>query len=134
MEPSTVHHYKPLWTLVGGGIYPRELSKRSEASVIPEGAEWLRDTVTSFVPDSNEIMLQSGSRLNDDYLVVCLGMHFDWEKIEGLKGNIGNHGICSNYSYETVQYTWPLIESFKGGMPCSPILIRLLSVVVLCKR
>ena len=24
VEPSSTHYYQPLWTLVGGGIFPRE--------------------------------------------------------------------------------------------------------------
>ncbi|GJL61604.1 MAG: pyridine nucleotide-disulfide oxidoreductase [Nitrospirales bacterium] len=115
VEPSTVHHYQPLWTLVGGGIYPREFSERREASVIPEKAEWLHETVAGIDPKKNEVFVQSGLRLRYDYLVVCPGMQLDWEKIEGLKGNIGKFGICSNYSYETVQHTWPTIEGFKSG-------------------
>ena len=33
VEPAEVHYYQPLWTLVGGGIYPREESARPMADV-----------------------------------------------------------------------------------------------------
>ena len=39
IEPSEKHYYQPLWTLVGGGIFPREESERNEADYIPDGAE-----------------------------------------------------------------------------------------------
>ena len=31
IEPSDKHYYQPLWTLVGGGVFPREESERDEA-------------------------------------------------------------------------------------------------------
>ena len=31
IEPSTHHFYQPLWTLVGGGVFPKEESMRQEA-------------------------------------------------------------------------------------------------------
>ena len=115
VEPSTVHYYQPLWTLVGGGVCEKEVTERSEASVIPERAEWVRDAVAKFDPKQNEVGLQSGRRLTYDYMVVCPGIQLDWSHVEGLEGNVGKHGICSNYSYDTVQDTWPTIQGFQGG-------------------
>ncbi|MBM4304718.1 MAG: pyridine nucleotide-disulfide oxidoreductase, partial [Deltaproteobacteria bacterium] len=30
LEPSPFHYYQPIWTLVGGGIFPKEISQRPE--------------------------------------------------------------------------------------------------------
>ena len=30
IEPSKKHYYQPLWTLVGGGVFPKEISERNE--------------------------------------------------------------------------------------------------------
>ena len=35
IEPSDKHYYQPLWTLVGGGIFPKRRSERNEATLIP---------------------------------------------------------------------------------------------------
>ena len=115
VEPSTVHYYQPLWTLVGGGVCEKQVTERSEASVIPDRAEWVRDTVATFDPKRNEVGLSSGRRLSYGYLVVCPGIQLDWNHIEELEGNVGRHGICSNYSYDTVQDTWPTIQGFQSG-------------------
>ena len=48
LEPSGKHYYQPLWTLVGGGVYPREATELDEASVIPKGVKWIQDAVTEF--------------------------------------------------------------------------------------
>ena len=37
IDPAEFHYYQPLWTFVGGGVYPREHSQRRMADVIPPG-------------------------------------------------------------------------------------------------
>ena len=63
-----------------------------------------------------------------EYLVVALGIQLDFKRIPGLIDALrqpGN-GVCSNYSYETVEKTWQSIQSLKGGnavftLPNTPI-------------
>ncbi len=46
IEPSSKHYYQPLWTLVGGGVFPKEASERDEAAYIPNGSVWMQDAVS----------------------------------------------------------------------------------------
>lgn len=115
IDPSETHDYQPLWTLVGAGVLPREAARRREADLIPAGVEWVRDAVAEFDPDAHAVTTSAGSRLGYDALVVAAGLQLDWGKVKGLEGNIGTHGICSNYSFETVTSTWDAIRSFAGG-------------------
>ncbi len=116
VEPSDKHYYQPLWTLVGGGIFPRETSQRNEADYIPAGAKWVRDFVESFDPENNSIRTRQGNTLEYDALVVCPGIQINWTAIKGLtKEIVGQHGICSNYTFETVNSTWKTLQAFKGG-------------------
>ncbi|MCB9731923.1 MAG: NAD(P)/FAD-dependent oxidoreductase [Deltaproteobacteria bacterium] len=126
VEPATVHYYQPLWTLVGGGVFDRQASARPMASVMPSGATWIQDAVEAFDPANNAVTLSSGRTLTYDQLVVAPGIQLDFGKIEGLAGNVGKHGICSNYSYETVGSTWDNIRALKKGkavftFPATPI-------------
>ncbi len=115
IEPSEKHYYQPLWTLVGAGVFPREESERNEADYIPQGATWIKDKVAEFIPEKNKVKLASGKEIGYDYLVVAAGIQIDWDAIPGLKENLGKNGVCSNYSYETVNSTWENIRNFKGG-------------------
>ncbi len=115
LEPSEVHYYQPMWTLVGGGIYPKEYSQRPEASLIPRDATWIKDAVASFCPEENYAVTQSGQRIDYEYLIVATGLKIDWNKIPGLAESVGKNGVCSNYSFETVDSTWENIRNFKGG-------------------
>lgn len=126
IEPSTKHYYQPLWTLVGGGVFPKERSERSEASVVPAGVTWIRDAVVEVCPQEDGVLTAGGDRITYRFLVVAPGIQINWGDIEGLPGALGKDGVCSNYSYDSVDKTWEFIRSFKGGnavftQPATPI-------------
>lgn len=116
VEPSPTHYYQPLWTLVGGGVFPREGSARSEADLMPDEVTWIREAATAVDPDRRQVTTATGT-LTYDFLVVAPGVVPQWTKIPGLATSVGKpgSGVVSNYSYETVESTWKAIRSFRGG-------------------
>ena len=126
IDPQKKHYYQPLWTLVGGGAAQKEQTERDQSSVIPEGANWLAERVSSFTPDKNELITEEGTKVTYEYLVVATGIQLNWSKVPGLKESIGTDGVCSNYEYQYVDSTWENIKNFKGGnaiftMPNTPV-------------
>ena len=117
LEPSEVHYYQPLWTLVGGGVFPKEASMRREADDIPRGAEWIREGAAEMDPDRNQLTTTGGRVIGYDLLVVAPGIQLDWNRIPGLAESVGKPGtgVVSNFSYETVSSTWAAIRTFRGG-------------------
>lgn len=115
IEPSEKHYYQPFWTFVGGGVVTREQSVKPMAELIPQGATWIRDAAAEFDPANNSLKTRGGKEIGYDYLVVCPGLQIDWDKIPGVKEAVGKDGVCSNYSYDTVNTTWENIRNFKGG-------------------
>jgi sulfide:quinone oxidoreductase len=128
VDPSEKHYYQPIWTLVGAGVFPKEVSERSEADYIPPGAEWIKAAVTSFDPENNSVTLSDGSSHTYDVMIVAAGIQIDWNKIPGLTESLGKPGtgVCSNYSYDTVESTFENIRNLKKGTaiftePTTPI-------------
>ncbi|MEQ8700754.1 MAG: FAD/NAD(P)-binding oxidoreductase [Bauldia litoralis] len=115
VEPASSHYYQPAWTLVGGGVYPLEKTRRAEASLVPSGVTLIVDAAKEFRPDDNAVVLESGDVVTYDYLVACPGLVLDWDKIDGLPAALGTNGICSNYSADYAEYTWSCIQSLKSG-------------------
>jgi sulfide:quinone oxidoreductase len=117
VEPSATHYYQPLWTLVGGGIFPREDSARDEADLIPDDMTWIREAATAVDAPQRSVTTTAGETLTYDFLVVAPGVVPQWAKIPGLAESVGRAGtgVVSNYSYETVASTWAAIQSFRGG-------------------
>jgi sulfide:quinone oxidoreductase len=115
IEPSDKHYYQPLWTLVGGGIFPPEESERPEADLIPYGVTWIKDRVDAFVPHENKVITQASGEIAYDYLVVAPGMQINWDQVKGLREALGKDGVCSNYSIQTVASTWKFVKSLRQG-------------------
>lgn len=126
IEPSEKHYYQPLWTLVGGGVYPKDVTERNEKDYIPAGVTWIKDRVESFDPENNAVATSGGDRVVYDFMVVCPGIQLNWDAVKGLKDAVGKNGVCSNYSYQTVDSTWENIRNLKSGVavftqPSTPI-------------
>jgi sulfide:quinone oxidoreductase len=115
IEPSSKHYYQPLWTLVGAGVVKKETTEHEESRYIPRGVKWIKDYVEDVDPDSNRVITRNGDEIHYDYLVVAPGIQLNWDKVKGLKETLGKNGVCSNYSYELVDYTWETVRNFKGG-------------------
>jgi sulfide:quinone oxidoreductase len=127
LEPSQHHDYQPGWTLVGGGVFSLEETRRREVDLIPAGVTWIREGAASFDPASNSLTTSGGSRLSYDVLVVATGLKLCWDAIEGLPEALGSGGICSNYSRSMAAYTWECLQAFKGGtalFTCPPMPIK----------
>ena len=117
IEPSAKHYYQPLWTLVGGGIFPKEESERDEAAFIPEGVTWIQEAATAIDPERRTVQVTTSGSITYDFLVVATGVEMYWTKIPGLAESVGRPGtgVTSNYSYDTVASTWDAIRTFRGG-------------------
>lgn len=115
VEPGTEHYYQPAWTLVGGGAYNIEDTSRPMGYVIPQGACWIKASVSAFAPDRQVVLLSDGTELGYQQLIVCPGLELAWEKIEGLEDTLGKNGVTSNYRHDLAPYTWELVRSLRGG-------------------
>jgi sulfide:quinone oxidoreductase len=126
IEPDEGHYYQPLWTLNGAGIGNRKQTRRPQSDVIPPDVDWLQDAVEKIDPEHNQLVTRGNTTVEYGWLILAPGIQLDWDEITGLEGNVGSHGICSNYSYDTVDTTRRELESFDGGravftMPTTPV-------------
>lgn len=115
IDPADKHYYQPAWTLVGGGVFDINKTERSEVSVIPKGAKWIKQKVSGFAPEENAVMLENGDRVTYDYLIVAPGIQLNWNAVKGLEETLGKNNVCSNYSFKYAPYTFECIKNFKGG-------------------
>jgi sulfide:quinone oxidoreductase len=124
IDPSDTHYYQPAWTLVGANTYDFDKTARTMSSLIPKGVEWVKESVTEFVPDENSLKTDKDKTLSYDFLVVCPGLRMAPELVKGLKEAMDAGVVCSNYT--NPHHTWDTLKNFKGGtalfsMPTTPI-------------
>lgn len=126
IEPSSNHYYQPAWTLVGGGAFDINKTRRNEGDCIAAGVKWIQKRVAGFEPDKNAVVLDDQSRVEYDYLIVAAGIQLDWNKIEGLEETLGKNGVTSNYRFDLAAYTWDCVRNMNSGravftQPVGPI-------------
>lgn len=115
IEPSECHYYQPGWTMVGGGVFKPEETRRSTLDLIPRQAKWIHSAASRFYPEKNQIELVDGDLVSYDYLVVSPGIKLAWDQIEGLEETLGKQGVTSNYRFDLAPYTWQLVQSLNSG-------------------
>ncbi|MCX4767739.1 NAD(P)/FAD-dependent oxidoreductase [Streptomyces sp. NBC_01275] len=126
LEPADVHWYQPLWTLVGGGRAPLGVTRRSEASVMPRRARWIREAAVAVDPEEGTVTTRAGRVIGYDFLVMAPGLQLDWGEVPGLDAAVGHGAVSSNYSAEHAPYTWELIRGLRSGtavftQPAGPV-------------
>lgn len=115
IDPSNHHDYQPAWTLVGGGAYRAEDTRRALHDCLPHDVRHIAQRVNALLPDERLVELDDGSRVAYDYLVVAAGIQINWNAIDGLADALGKNGVTSNYRYDLAPYTWELVRQFRGG-------------------
>ncbi|MCB2113397.1 MAG: FAD/NAD(P)-binding oxidoreductase [Parvularculaceae bacterium] len=115
IEPKEQHYYQPGWTMVGGGVFDFDFTVRPESSCIPRRAKWIKSAAKEFVPESNTVVIDDGTRVEYDYLIAAPGLKLNFAAIPGLEETLGENGVTSNYKPGLARYTWDLVKNFNGG-------------------
>jgi sulfide:quinone oxidoreductase len=115
IEPRSRHLYQPLFSHIAGGTADALEAVRLQSAVMPKGVTWIQDKATDVSTDARTVLLESGSAVTYDHLVVCPGIQNDWTAIPGLKEAMeGPHG-ASNYEYELAPKAWKLFKDLTHG-------------------
>ncbi|RLU21349.1 hypothetical protein DMN91_005722 [Ooceraea biroi] len=128
VEPSDVHYYQPLFTLIGGGISPFKSSRRYMKDVLPKNARWIKASVVGFQPDVNKVMTHNGDTIEYEIMIVALGLQLYWDKVSGLIESLHNPNfqVCSIYGPDTVSQVYENVKKTSSGtaiftFPNSPV-------------
>ena len=124
IEPADAHYYQPAWTLVGAGAFDFEATKKSMASVMPKGVDWIKDFASTISPENNSLSTRTSGDITYDYLILSPGLVMEPSMIEGLEESLDKGVVCSNYT--DPKHTYEVLKNFKGGnaiftQPSTPI-------------
>lgn len=126
IDPASEHYYQPGWTLVGGGVFDADQTRRAMTAVLPEGVVHYACSAAGIDPDRGVVRLDDDRTLNYRALVVVPGLELHWDAIDGLAGTLGKCGVTSNYRFDLAPYTWSLVKGLRQGralftQPAMPI-------------
>lgn len=115
IDHADQHAYQPAWPLVGSGDEKKEHTVKPMEKVIPKETDFIQQEVTGIDPDNNTVLLGNETTITYDYLVVALGLKLDFEEIDGLTETLGKNGVCTNYLYDYVDYTFETLKQTNTG-------------------
>ncbi len=106
------YHYFPAFfpDVALGEAEPDDV--RAPAAYMAErfGAKFVKDEVVHIDPGNRRVDLKSGKSLEYDYLFVCLGTRYAWERYPGLA-----EAAYHNYTLEGALKLREALAQFKGG-------------------
>ncbi|MEV0359253.1 FAD/NAD(P)-binding oxidoreductase [Nocardia sp. NPDC050697] len=114
IEPDAVHTYRPLLSYVGGGQARLTAAERTQRSVTPAGASWIRDAVAAVEPAAHRVLCESGAVVGYRDLVVAPGLVPDADALPGLDAALDAPGVTSNY-LDRAARTWELVRTLAPG-------------------
>ncbi|MHA7143750.1 NAD(P)/FAD-dependent oxidoreductase [Arthrobacter sp. TmT3-37] len=115
VEPRSRHLYQPLFSHIAGGTADAFDAVRLQSAVMPMGVTWIQDKATDVSTGTKTVLLESGSAVTYDHLVVCPGIQNDWAAIPGLKDAMEGPYGGSNYEYELAPKAWKLFRELTSG-------------------
>jgi sulfide:quinone oxidoreductase len=115
VEPRQHHLFQPLFSHVAGGVARAGMAVRPQASVMPDGVGWIRDSVVDLQPESGTVVLASGDRVTYDHVIVCPGIQLDWDRVPGLAAALSTPSVASHYEFELVPKASRLLRDLRRG-------------------
>lgn len=120
--------YQSGQTLVGGGLTTLDDITVDYDTRAPSDINRINQLAQKIIPEENRVVLEDGTELSYDYLVLALGTHPQLDLTPGLRESLENEAIpvATNYLPEYAVKMNKLRSEFKGGnaiftMPQSPI-------------
>ncbi len=110
-----VHRYKPLLNYVAGGEAKMADLERPMSDVVPDGCEWIRDSVEAVDPAAMTVRTRSGRTLHCATLVLCPGLEEDWDATPGLQAAYADGWAASSYVPGSTPTVWPRLTSLRSG-------------------
>lgn len=119
--------YQPGNTLVAAGIFDKSEIDYDTKDFVPKGVTLLKDKAVEFNPESNKVVLESGTVLDYDFLIVASGLVLNYGAIKGLEeigsaytnGDsskilkvFGDSGITSVYNADSAVAMWEQMQKF----------------------
>ncbi len=114
IDQASSHFYQPGFLFIPFGIYSKEMVARPLSNFIPAGVEHINTKAELIEPENNTVILQDGTKINYDFLVIATGSRIVPDEIEGLTGGWGKD-IFDFYTIEGSVALADYLRNWKGG-------------------
>ncbi|KPK84430.1 MAG: oxidoreductase [Bacteroides sp. SM23_62_1] len=109
------HYYQPGFLFIPFGIYTRQDVTKPKANFIPSGVKLMFNKIDRIEPEKNKVLLEGGTILNYDWLIIATGTRMVPEETPGLKDKLWYKKIFDFYTIEGAIALYEFFRSWEGG-------------------
>jgi sulfide:quinone oxidoreductase len=109
------HYYQPGFLFIPFGIYTRQDVIKPKADFIPSGVTLLFDKIDRIEPDKNRVLLDDGTILSYDWLIIATGIRMAPEETPGLKDKLWYKKIFDFYTIDGAVALYEFFRKWEGG-------------------
>lgn len=115
VDQEKTHYYQPGYLFIPFGIYkPKDVVKKID-KFIPKGVKWVREVINRIDKDSDTVLLENGTSLKYDLLIIATGTDIVPDEIEGMPGEYWQKDIFDFYTYDGSVNLANKLEKWEGG-------------------
>ncbi len=115
VDNDKTHYYQPGFLFIPFGIYNRDDVIKPKADFIPSGVHMIFNSIDKIEPKDNRVLLDGGTVLNYDYLIVSTGTNIDIDETPGLNGELWRKQIFDFYTLSGAVALREFFKDWEGG-------------------
>jgi len=109
------HYYQPGFLFMPFGIYTEKDVVQPKRRFVPRGVDSLQAKVDRVDAEQNQVLLQDGTPLSYDLLIIATGVHPMPDQTEGLLDGDWQKRIFEFYTFEGARRLAEKLHDFEGG-------------------
>ncbi len=114
VDAHAEHYYQPGYLFIPFGIYRPEEVVKPKARFIPSGVDLIMGEIDRVVAEENKVLLEDGSELPYDYLIIATGTTPRPKETPGMAEDMGGN-VHEFYSYPGAVALAEKLRTWEGG-------------------
>lgn len=115
VDESKIHYYQPGYIFIPYDIYSPEEVYKPVAEFIPDGVELVTAKIDRILHDENKVLLEDGSGLDYDILIIATGTRPAPEETEGMLGSEWGKSVFEFYTFKGSVALRDKLRTWGGG-------------------
>ena len=115
VDRAAHHDYQPGYLFMPFGIYSADDVRRPMKRTIPRGIDYREADVDRIDAEANRVLLQDGSEISYDILIIATGVHPAPDQVEGMVNGDWRKNVHEFYTFEGAEALTQRLKSWPGG-------------------
>lgn len=115
VDPNPIHYYQPGYLYMPFGIYQEKDVFQKKQRYLPSRVRYMQQSVTMIEAAQNRVVLETGTALPYDYLIIATGTDIHPEETPGLAEHEWGRSIDTFYNFEGAARLAKTLRQWNGG-------------------